>query len=100
MNDQLKMCHYYAHHYSCKHTTYALGKYCSSGGLVQTPCKKKNIWQSIRMGEECENCAVPAGRGNNIADGGDAYLEVKKERDRVDKGGKSSVRRKVKRVGR
>lgn len=52
------------------------------------------------MGEECENCAVPAGRGNNIADGGDAYLEVKKERDRVDKGGKSSVRRKVKRVGR
>ncbi|PSS18786.1 hypothetical protein M430DRAFT_75987, partial [Amorphotheca resinae ATCC 22711] len=50
------MCHWYAHVYTCKHTTYALGKYCTPGNLVQTPCKKKSIWQTIRMGEECENC--------------------------------------------
>ena len=53
------MCHYYAHLYTCTHTTYALGKYCHSGSLVQTPCKKKSIWQTIRMGEACEDCDVP-----------------------------------------
>jgi hypothetical protein len=53
------MCHWYAHQYTCKHTAYALGKYCGSGGFVQTPCKTKNIWQTIRMGEACEDCGVP-----------------------------------------
>jgi hypothetical protein len=50
------MCHYYAHLYSCTHTHYALGKFCTAGNLLQTPCKKKNIWQTIRMGEACEDC--------------------------------------------
>ena len=62
------MCYWYSHIYNCKHVTYALGKYCSQAGLVQTPCKKKHIWQTIRMGEDCENCAMPEGRGNNIVD--------------------------------
>ena len=53
------MCYWYAHLYTCKHTTYALGKYCQSGSLVQTPCRKKSIWQTIRMGEACEDCEVP-----------------------------------------
>lgn len=56
------MCQWYAHVYSCKHVTYALGKYCTSGGLVQTPCQKKSIWQTIRMGEDCEDCAIPEER--------------------------------------
>jgi len=56
------MCYWYAHIYSCKHVTYALGKYCTSAGLVQTPCKKKSIWQNIRMSEDCEDCAVPEAR--------------------------------------
>lgn len=56
------MCQWYAHHYNCKHTTYALGKYCSSASLVQTPCKKKDIWQGIRMGVDCEECAMPEDR--------------------------------------
>ena len=52
------MCYWYAHSYTCKHVTYALGKYCASGNLVQTPCHQKSIWQNIRMGEECEDCMV------------------------------------------
>jgi hypothetical protein len=83
------MCYWYSHIYSCKHTTYALGKYCSAAGLVQTPCKKKSIWQTIRMGEECEQCAMPAGRVGNAVDvgarggagDGDAAL-TKQERER------------------
>ncbi len=58
------MCYYYQHVYTCSHITYALGKYCTSGSLVQTPCKKRSIWQKITMGEECEDCAIPVGRGN------------------------------------
>jgi hypothetical protein len=58
------MCYWYKHDYSCKHVTYALGRYCSAANLIQTPCKKRNIWQTIRMGEECEECAMPEGRGH------------------------------------
>ncbi|KAL5319705.1 hypothetical protein ACEPPN_012761 [Leptodophora sp. 'Broadleaf-Isolate-01'] len=65
------MCYWYTHIYNCKHVTYALGKYCSQAGLVQTPCKKKHIWQTIRMGEDCEDCAMPEGRGNNVVDNAD-----------------------------
>jgi hypothetical protein len=99
-----RMCHYYGHLYSCKHVTYALAKYCSAAGLVQTPCKKRSIWQNIRMGEECDECAVPAGRGNNVTDGGDFMQgEKDKENEKVLKGGKSKsvgVKRKVRRAGR
>lgn len=62
------MCHYYAHAYTCKHTTYALGKYCAEGGMIQTPCKKRNIWQTIRMGEDCEECTVPEPRVGRYAE--------------------------------
>lgn len=80
-NSHFKMCHWYAHQYTCKHVTYALGKYCPRAGLVQTPCKKKTLWQTIRMGEECEDCAVPEGRGGCAAveDGG-AVPKVTKTR--------------------
>ncbi|CAL3965821.1 unnamed protein product [Diplocarpon coronariae] len=67
------MCYWYTHVYSCKHVTSALGKYCSKASLVQTPCKKKNIWQTIRMGEDCEDCAMPEGRGNNVVENGDSW---------------------------
>lgn len=76
------MCHWYAHAYTCKHTTYALGKYCTPGNLVQTPCKKKSIWQTIRMGEECENCAVPEKRGEGFANAGIGEAKI----DRKGKG--------------
>jgi hypothetical protein len=73
------MCHWYAHQYTCKHTTYALGKYCSSGSLVQTPCKIKNIWQTIRMGEACEDCGIPEEK---------AFVSTKPKTVKVKKGGK------------
>jgi len=56
------MCYYYEHIYTCTHKTYALGKYCSTGNLIQTPCKKRGIWQSVNMGEECDACFVPVSR--------------------------------------
>lgn len=59
------MCYWYSHTYNCKHVTYALGKYCSKASLVQTPCKKRSIWQTIRMSEDCEDCAMPEGRGKS-----------------------------------
>lgn len=61
------MCQWYAHHYKCKHVTYALGKYCSSAALLQTPCKNKTIWQTIRMGVDCEECAGPENRRTEMA---------------------------------
>jgi hypothetical protein len=69
----VRMCYWYKHEYSCKHVTYALGRYCRAANLIQTPCKKRNIWQAIRMGEDCEECAVPEGRGGNA---GGAYNSV------------------------
>jgi hypothetical protein len=53
--------------------TYALGRYCSAANLIQTPCKKRTIWQTIRMAEECEECAMPEGRGSAV--GYDGVLE-------------------------
>jgi hypothetical protein len=65
------MCYYYAHHFTCKHTAYALGKYCTTGNFIQTPCKKRSIWQTICVGEDCEDCAVPdRGHGSSGGDGG------------------------------
>lgn len=71
------MCYWYKHDYSCKHVTYALGRYCTAANLIQTPCKKRNIWQTIRMGEECEDCAIPEGRGGSAAGGNDEVPEQK-----------------------
>lgn len=64
------MCQWYSHIYTCKHTTYALGKYCEQGNLVQTPCKQKNIWQTIRLDEVCEECA-----GREDGDGNSGAME-------------------------
>jgi hypothetical protein len=72
------MCHYYKHLYTCSHMTHAFAKYCSAAGLVQTECKKKNIWQTIKMGEACEDCGVPTHRGGDRdVVGGDGMQEKK-----------------------
>jgi hypothetical protein len=76
------MCYWYAHAYTCKHVTYALGKYCTNGGLVQTPCQKKSIWQTIRMGEDCEECAVPENRTTSNGAGEGAKKKVFKVKGR------------------
>lgn len=65
----LIMCQWYANYYNCKHTTYALAKYCASASLVQTPCKKKTIWNTIRVGEDCVDCFVPDRRSGSDVSG-------------------------------
>lgn len=30
---------------------------------MQTPCQKKSIWHTIRMGEDCEECVLSGDRG-------------------------------------
>jgi hypothetical protein len=96
------MCHWYAHSYTCKHVTYALGKYCNPASLVQTPCKKKSIWQTIRMGEYCENCAIPVYRGvNGGGDGGEGEGNGKDGKDgKTDKNDRNERNEKVDRTSR
>jgi hypothetical protein len=74
------MCQWYSHEYTCKHKTYALGKYCEQGNLVQTPCKQKKIWQTIRMDELCEECAgrEAAGEHSSVI-GKESKVVYKKE---------------------
>ncbi|KAK3984809.1 hypothetical protein QBC44DRAFT_252054 [Cladorrhinum sp. PSN332] len=50
------MCSYYAHAFSCKHTTYSFARFCDPAGLIQTRCNDRHIWQTIRMDEHCEEC--------------------------------------------
>jgi hypothetical protein len=81
------MCQWYSHIYTCKHTTYALGKYCEQGNLVQTPCKQKNIWQAIGMDELCEECA-------ERNEGDENSTVVKKEPELIHKKGSGKIGRK------
>jgi len=60
------MCHYYAHLYTCSHTFYALAKFCSKGNLKQTPCGRKSVWQTIGMGETCDDCALWQDCGDGV----------------------------------
>jgi hypothetical protein len=89
------MCHYYAHHYICKHVTQVLAKYCPSANLVQTPCGKREIWQSIRMDEECEECAAVMGedRNGNVGEGGRVVAASKVAGRKVSVGSRRVVRK-------
>ncbi|KAM3081049.1 hypothetical protein ACMFMF_002964 [Clarireedia jacksonii] len=62
------MCHYYQHRYDCAHVTKVLAKFCETGGYKQTPCGNMSIWQSIKMGEDCEECSLRAGGCERAAD--------------------------------
>jgi hypothetical protein len=76
------MCHWYAHVYACKHKSYALGKYCGPGNLLQKPCKQRNIWQTIRMGEDCEGCAGHEDRDETLNAAGGEVRVVYKESEK------------------
>jgi hypothetical protein len=71
------MCKFYAHIYTCKHTTHVLGKYCQQGILIQTPCAKRSIWQTLYMEEQCESCATPVWRifGSGSSTGGSKEVD-------------------------
>ena len=64
----VRMCHYYAHLFTCTHTHYALAKFCSKGNLKQTPCDKRSVWQTIRIGEVCDDCALWQGCDGAVQD--------------------------------
>lgn len=80
------MCYWYYHLYKCKHTAYAPGKYCEQGNLVQTPCKKKNIWQTIRIEDKCEECEAHG-------EGGDTPSAVEREAKAVRRKGSARAGR-------
>jgi hypothetical protein len=50
------MCDYYLHIHSCAHTSSALGRLCNAAALVQTPCKDRRIWTTVRVTESCGEC--------------------------------------------
>lgn len=101
------MCQYYEHSYTCKHTHWVLAKYCASGNLVQTACKRRTVWQKIRMGEDCEGCAMPFGRGNGVVEEGGQEVGKGKEGGNGTEQGKDegkskgvNVKRKTRKGGR
>ena len=52
------MCQYYAHAFLCKHLTFTFARFCQPASLIQKPCGKRQIWQTIRMDEGCEECRL------------------------------------------
>ena len=50
------MCKYYAHAFLCKHTSLSFACFCRNASLIQTPCADRDIWQTIRMEEACDDC--------------------------------------------
>ena len=52
------MCQYYAHDYACKHRTYTFARFCQPASLIQKPCRRRDVWQSIRMDEACDECLM------------------------------------------
>ncbi|KAL2760556.1 hypothetical protein ACRALDRAFT_205513 [Sodiomyces alcalophilus JCM 7366] len=52
------MCQYYAHVFACKHLTFAFARFCHPASLIQKPCSKRQIWQTIHLEEACEECIM------------------------------------------
>ncbi|KAK4219440.1 hypothetical protein QBC37DRAFT_135869 [Rhypophila decipiens] len=50
------MCRYYAHSFVCKHVTFSFASFCHPASMIQTRCGERQIWQTIRMEEACEEC--------------------------------------------
>ncbi|KAK4973245.1 hypothetical protein LTR28_011676 [Elasticomyces elasticus] len=52
------MCKYYAHTHPCGHTKTVFAAYCPSGALVQRPCGRGEIWQTLRLEASCLACGA------------------------------------------
>ncbi|TDZ32239.1 hypothetical protein C8034_v010002 [Colletotrichum sidae] len=50
------MCHYYAHAFTCKHSTMCFARYCQPASLIQKPCAKIHVWQTISLDDACDEC--------------------------------------------
>ncbi|KAK3499371.1 uncharacterized protein B0T23DRAFT_369794 [Neurospora hispaniola] len=57
------MCQYYAHVFTCKHVSLTFARFCPSASMIQTRCGERQIWQTIRMAESCEECKDGGGGG-------------------------------------
>lgn len=65
--DRKAMCQYYAHAFTCKHVSLSFARFCPSASMIQTRCGERQIWQTIRMAESCEECK--SGGSNWIEEG-------------------------------
>ncbi|KAH6649147.1 hypothetical protein BKA67DRAFT_662064 [Truncatella angustata] len=52
------MCKYYAHAFSCKHSSLTFARFCNPASFTQTPCGQQTIWHTIGLEEACEECQV------------------------------------------
>ncbi|WYZ38922.1 hypothetical protein EsH8_III_000836 [Colletotrichum jinshuiense] len=50
------MCQYYAHAFTCKHHSFTFARFCQPASLIQKPCAKRQVWQTIRLDDACEEC--------------------------------------------
>lgn len=60
------MCRYYAHQHTCKHTSLSFAAFCAPASLIQNPCGERHIWQTISLGEPCEDCRPVGGAGAGV----------------------------------
>ncbi|KAF4779799.1 hypothetical protein HER10_EVM0006785 [Colletotrichum scovillei] len=50
------MCQYYAHAFTCKHLSFTFARFCQPASLIQKPCTKRQVWQTIGLDDACEEC--------------------------------------------
>ncbi|KAK1657190.1 hypothetical protein BDP55DRAFT_699130 [Colletotrichum godetiae] len=53
---KLTMCQYYAHAFMCKHLSFTFARFCQPASLIQKPCAKRQVWQTIGLDDACEEC--------------------------------------------
>ncbi|KAK2047805.1 hypothetical protein LY76DRAFT_585983 [Colletotrichum caudatum] len=52
------MCQYYAHAFTCKHLSFTFARFCQPASLIQKPCAKRQVWQTISLDDACEECLM------------------------------------------
>ncbi|EFQ28054.1 uncharacterized protein GLRG_03198 [Colletotrichum graminicola M1.001] len=52
------MCQYYAHAFTCKHLSFTFARFCQPASLIQKPCAKRQVWQTISLDDACEDCLM------------------------------------------
>ncbi|OLN84453.1 hypothetical protein CCHL11_08228 [Colletotrichum chlorophyti] len=50
------MCQYYAHAFTCKHQSLTFARFCQPASLIQKPCGRRQVWQTICLDDACEEC--------------------------------------------
>ena len=50
------MCHYYCMSFCCRHLEFTFARFCPEANLIQTPCGRRKVWQTIFLEQACEEC--------------------------------------------